>query len=677
MVFAPKETAASIGWENRSNKDKSQKRNGRRKKVQPHLSKDADSDNNTTASKKRARTALHGEFSGFGKESESIAINENNVLTEVDVGYYGPQFPNISRDDCQPLTNRKKIHASPTSQDFKVETSEDSFTNVITFDSSKNLRPQRLAINGRAKVEVIEGEIDILGYRLSSSSSKTSVTIDSPSWMSAICIEPLQLQNMDDSLDKDPPKQTTITPTIQISSLSTDICTYEISSPLETRSITITEKWKSISTEIIENNTEDPGQSKSKILVCGAKSTGKSTYVRYLVNRQLSGANPAENGTTLRKIAILDCDVGQPEFSTPGIVSLTVVSQPILSPPHAHIVTSNNNEDAFSLAKKHERCYFYGFTTSKANPVRYMKCIKSLLKDIDELYKESGFCGLVVNTDGWVKGMGFEVLSTLIDAVEPNHIVQILGGTKAKFFDLAPHVKENRKIHVVELAGGKIYDPFSPTSPPLSRAPSLASMQSLQDQSMTDLSLPDNLTSIASSETRNLRFVTYFLGGYEAFLSSGATFDSGGICDDNSNIALKLSMMKPYMVPFDSIHCSVLNEDGRECGVNDDTWYHELNASIVSLCGSDSSSDRIRTCYGLGFVRSIDVSRRIIYVLTPVDAITLQMNVKAMVKGQFQLPSEGLYCGFLSESFSFMSFDGTLVGIGNELMKPKNAGSRR
>lgn len=44
---------------------------------------------------------------------------------------------------------------------------------------------------------------------------------------------------------------------------------------------------------------------------------------------------------------------------------------------------------------------------------------------------------LIINSDGWMKGLGYEVLSTIVESiVRPGHVVQILGGTKAKSFNL-------------------------------------------------------------------------------------------------------------------------------------------------------------------------------------------------------------------------------------------------
>nr|VDD20117.1 unnamed protein product [Brassica rapa] len=56
-------------------------------------------------------------------------------------------------------------------------------------------------------------------------------------------------------------------------------------------------------------------------LVCGPKDSGKSTFSRNLVKVLLQ---------RYKRVAYLDIDVGQPEFTLPGFLSLTVVDRSIL-----------------------------------------------------------------------------------------------------------------------------------------------------------------------------------------------------------------------------------------------------------------------------------------------------------------------------------------------------------
>jgi polynucleotide 5'-hydroxyl-kinase GRC3/NOL9 len=50
------------------------------------------------------------------------------------------------------------------------------------------------------------------------------------------------------------------------------------------------------------------------IVIRGPKNCGKTTFSRYLVNLLL---------TKWKKVAYFDIDVGQPEFTPPGLISLT------------------------------------------------------------------------------------------------------------------------------------------------------------------------------------------------------------------------------------------------------------------------------------------------------------------------------------------------------------------
>lgn len=59
-------------------------------------------------------------------------------------------------------------------------------------------------------------------------------------------------------------------------------------------------------------------------LVKGPKRTGKSTFARAVANRLT---------TVYRRVAFLECDLGQTEFTPPGMVALNVVEQPVFGIP--------------------------------------------------------------------------------------------------------------------------------------------------------------------------------------------------------------------------------------------------------------------------------------------------------------------------------------------------------
>jgi hypothetical protein len=57
------------------------------------------------------------------------------------------------------------------------------------------------------------------------------------------------------------------------------------------------------------------------LLTCGPKNSGKSTFCKFAVNRLLS---------RFEKVAFLECDLGQNEFSIHGFISLNIVQGPII-----------------------------------------------------------------------------------------------------------------------------------------------------------------------------------------------------------------------------------------------------------------------------------------------------------------------------------------------------------
>lgn len=66
------------------------------------------------------------------------------------------------------------------------------------------------------------------------------------------------------------------------------------------------------------------------VILCGGKDVGKSTFLRYLLNRHL-GRWP--------RVLVIDFDPGQSEFTVMGCLSAVLVEQPLLGPNFSHITT--------------------------------------------------------------------------------------------------------------------------------------------------------------------------------------------------------------------------------------------------------------------------------------------------------------------------------------------------
>lgn len=132
------------------------------------------------------------------------------------------------------------------------------------------------------------------------------------------------------------------------------------------------------------------------VFICGPKNSGKSTFSRYLLNVLLPRYG---------KVGYLDTDVGQPEFSPPGCLSLTLVDKTIPDLMNPCIRAT-------------ERCFFFGDVSSKSDPKAYLDCTFNLYDYFirvhyqpNELNHPGKALPLIINTPGWVKGLFLDGLT--------------------------------------------------------------------------------------------------------------------------------------------------------------------------------------------------------------------------------------------------------------------------
>lgn len=156
-----------------------------------------------------------------------------------------------------------------------------------------------------------------------------------------------------------------------------------------------------------------PGRKEAPVvLVCGPKSSGKSTLSRILINRLVTDQGDLQKKKKVWPgVAVLDIDPGQPEFSPPGVISLVRLDHPNLSPPFCHP----------TLATKHVlRSHAVASVTPASDIEHYKDCVLELFQ---RYQKSCSNHPLVINTPGWVQGTGLGLLVDLIGAIRPNEVV--------------------------------------------------------------------------------------------------------------------------------------------------------------------------------------------------------------------------------------------------------------
>lgn len=155
-------------------------------------------------------------------------------------------------------------------------------------------------------------------------------------------------------------------------------------------------------------------------VVCGAKDMGKSSCSKYLVNRLL---------TKYKKVAYIETDAGQSEFTPAGLLSLHYLTNPILGPAYTH------------QQLEAERSFFFGSNTPKGNPDYFLDCIYELFEHYKQdqakvmCEEQSEWIPLVVNTQGWITGVGYNLLVSQIQKLMPTDI-----------FSMHHHILEYKNI---------------------------------------------------------------------------------------------------------------------------------------------------------------------------------------------------------------------------------------
>jgi len=147
--------------------------------------------------------------------------------------------------------------------------------------------------------------------------------------------------------------------------------------------------------------------------VCGPKSSGKSTFSRLLANRLVTEDSRPRN-KSWPGVAVLDIDPGQPEFSTPGHLSLVHVNQPNLSPPFCRPFSDRGNTKVI-------RSHALASVSPAADPDHYVECVLDLYATYQRSLK--GRCPLIINTPGWVQGTGLDLLTELVAKLRPSGVI--------------------------------------------------------------------------------------------------------------------------------------------------------------------------------------------------------------------------------------------------------------
>ncbi|CAF1063425.1 unnamed protein product, partial [Adineta ricciae] len=373
-----------------------------------------------------------------------------------------------------------------------------------------------------------------------------------------------------------------------------------------TQSIRYSDDIESVTDSIISRLLTRTSDSPLIIFVCGAKDSGKSTYLRYLINKCLSRTSDS------LKITFLDSDIGQSEFTPSGCISLiTDLHQPLFGPSASH------------LTKPLKSFYFGDIKVENDKLVQYLNYIKYLYDFIQHRQQDL----LVVNTMGWGSDSGLVIMKELIDLIKPHILIQ-LRSSNPHFRHTMPDLDSQWTLSA----------PISESYRQINHIPLNFSYNHYEYHLL--LTPVRQHSHGKSNLTRQACLWSYF-------------------CQlENKHFLLKplIDYVNQIQVfSFDKIGIGLLHRQ-----IQPKYFLQVLNGSMIGLCRVKSDmlyhtshsypaliDERANLeCFGFGFVRSIDMNRREIHVIIPDQTLPKSM-VNALVKGLDDCPDE----------FYFMSID--------------------
>ncbi|EGG06374.1 uncharacterized protein MELLADRAFT_86554 [Melampsora larici-populina 98AG31] len=349
-------------------------------------------------------------------------------------------------------------------------------------------------------------------------------------------------------------------------------------------SIKLPKTWSNSLSNQPSSNPTTTTKSNECYLVQGPKGVGKSTFLRLLLNKLLQ---------SYEQVAILDLDPGQPLFTSPSLISLNLINQPLIGPSFCFQ----------SILQSSLRSYYLGNISPIDSPQRYLERLEDLINfyklefhefnnlepvlltkrqrrkyeeslnhQVDSIQvKSTGKCSdrvpLLVNTMGWTTGLGSELLSKIRELVNPSTIFTF---ESQETFQANENNEENPSIQYLEPIGDT----------PLS------------------LRLPSN-------ESRTLNLISYLYSSNSTPISQ---------TDRNTKFFRKwdfenqLYKQRPMIINHKELSIDLFEEEIPESHLS-----YVLNGSIVAILSNHHESN----CLGLGLVRSFDQSHGILYLILP------------------------------------------------------------
>ncbi|EAW11564.1 putative RNA processing protein Grc3 [Aspergillus clavatus NRRL 1] len=438
------------------------------------------------------------------------------------------------------------------------------------------------------------------------------------------------------------------------------------------RPLHLEKQWSSAIKSLSQRN----GQ--LRVLICGPKASGKSTFSRYLLNHLLSPAPQTE--TDFRNtdgVAFLDLDPGQPEFSPMGQVYLAHLGSPFFGPPFTH-PSLDGGQDGSII-----RAHHIGATSPKDDPDHYVLAAMDLMDRYRSLLASYPQCPLIINYPGWIFGLGLEVATWLVKSLGLSDVVYMSEKGPAEVVEPLSQAAYEARIPLTTL----------PSQPTDFVSRSSAQLRSMQIQSYFHMSQPSEIQTPQWLETtisKSRPFVVDYAGprqGIRGIMVMGSQISPdllhdvldgaivGVVAVESPNAIMTGESEQPPSEPamdegnsqsdgdMSDVASDVAMEDGPASPSTKTAHTTPASPSFETMITRTSGEDlpylfvgagscnpldpKASNCLGLALVRSIDVPSRKLELVTPIPGLKIREALEqghgiVLVRGMLDNPNWAL-----------------------------------
>lgn len=395
----------------------------------------------------------------------------------------------------------------------------------------------------------------------------------------------------------------------------------------------------------------------SVVMFCGAKNNGKSSLVRHVINEYIRSSSAANNSggddqNEVREIDedietdgrtnpkqrysyayYIDFDPGQPEMTTPGMVSAHLVKStdaPLTSPTYLNVL---QHEPIISSC--------VGGTNMSVNPKMYIENCRYVYSRVRE--HRSGHADkrpIFINTMGHIRNVGLAMLMDLIKICNPTNLIVLnveSDPMRTVYADLSPATMRNTRA--------SFYYETTHQSRKLDYK---------YDVHNLDFAFVDS--SSVATKNRTALQLAYFASIPEALYKPVMQLNSKWLPLNSISIFCVSSYPLQLNIVLDLLYHSWVHlvklrkptlqleqtteqqpVDQQTEGVIVEKLSSALNCKIIEEVGENS-------LLGCGIVADIDLEKERIAIITPVSQKTLDTMVDCLIKPlSIQVPKEILH----------------------------------